>query len=49
MGILGDCGLPLDAVVESSLVLIADGYFAFKDLAQFGGETKDQQIQRQNR
>jgi hypothetical protein len=35
--------------MESCLVLIAEGYFAFKHLAQFGGETKDQQIQRQNR
>jgi hypothetical protein len=45
----GDCGLPLYTEMESGLVLIAEGYFAFKHLAQFGGKSEDQQIQRQNR
>ena len=41
-----DGGLSLYAEMESCLVLVAEGYFAFKHLAQFGGKTKDQQIQR---
>jgi hypothetical protein len=48
-GVRCDCGLPLDAEMESCPILIAEGYFAFKHLAQSGGKTKDQQIQRQNR
>jgi len=35
--------------MESSLVLIAERYFAFKHLTQFGGKSEDKQIQRQNR
>jgi hypothetical protein len=45
----GDGGLPLYTEMESGLVLIAERNFAFHQLAQFGGETKDQQIQRQDR
>jgi hypothetical protein len=44
-----NCGLPLYAEMEPCLVLIAEGYFVIQHLAQFGGKTKDQQIQRQNR
>jgi len=35
--------------MESGLVLITKGYFAFEHFAQLGGKTKDQQIQRENR
>jgi hypothetical protein len=44
-----DCDLPLYAEMESGLVLITKGYFAFEHFAQLGGKTKDQQIQRENR
>ncbi|MGA9451869.1 MAG: hypothetical protein WBW41_11080 [Verrucomicrobiia bacterium] len=45
---LCDCGLPLYAEMESCLVLIAEGDFAFNHFAQSGGKTEQQQIQRQN-